>query len=104
MSSPIVLVPKKDQSTRMCIDFRKLNKMSKFDAYPMPRIDDLLEKVSKAHYISNLDFAKGYYQIPLSRQSRDKTAFITPFGLYEFIVMPFGLTMCPTTETSLPPK
>jgi hypothetical protein len=50
-ASSIVLVPKKDQSTRMCIDFRKLNKMSKFDAYPMPRIDDLLEKVSKAHYI-----------------------------------------------------
>jgi hypothetical protein len=48
-ASPIVLVPKKVQSTRMCIDFRKLNKMSKFDAYPMPRIDDLLEKVSKAH-------------------------------------------------------
>jgi hypothetical protein len=59
-ASPIVLVPKKDQSTRMCIDFRKLNKMSKFDAYPMPRIDDLLEKVSKAHYISNLDFSKGH--------------------------------------------
>lgn len=96
-ASPIVLVPKKDQSTRMCIDFRKLNKISKFDAYPMPRIDDLLEKVSKAHYISNLYFSKGYYQIPLSRQSRDKTAFITPFGLYEFIVIPFGFASAPAT-------
>jgi hypothetical protein len=53
----------------MYIDFRKLSKISKFDAYPMPRIDDLLKKVSKAHCISNLDFSKGYYQIPLSRRS-----------------------------------
>ena len=96
-ASPIVLVPKKDQSTRMCIDFRKLSKISKFDAYPMPRIYDLC----KAHYISNLDFSKGYYQIPLSRQSRDKTAFITPFGLYEFIAMPFGLASAPATFMKL---
>jgi hypothetical protein len=92
-ASPIVLVPKKDQSTRMCIDFIKLSKISKFDAYPMPRIYDLC----KAHYISNLDFSKGYYQIPLSRQSRDKTAFITPFGLYECIAMPYGLASAPAT-------
>jgi hypothetical protein len=96
-ASPIVLVPKKDQSTRMCIDFRKLNKISKFDAYPILRIDDLLEKVSKAHYISNLDFSKGCYQIPLSRQLRDNTAFMTSFGLYEFTVMPFGLASAPAT-------
>lgn len=103
-ASPIVLVPKPDQSTRVCIDFRKLNQKSKFDAYPIGRIDDLLENISTAHYITKLDFSKGYHQIPLTSTSAEKTAFITPFGLYEYKFMPFGLASAPATFMRLMDK
>ena len=64
-ASPVVIVPKKDGGIRFCIDYRKLNKVKKFDAYPMPRIDDVIEKVGKARYFSTLDLACGYWQIPI---------------------------------------
>nr|XP_025035341.1 uncharacterized protein LOC112544063 [Pelodiscus sinensis] len=89
--SPIVLVPKADGSTRFCIDFRKVNAISRFDAYPMPRIDELLGRLGRATYLSTLDLTKGYWQIPLSPEAQAKTAFATPFGLYQFRNMPFGL-------------
>uniref|UniRef100_K7F0Q0 ribonuclease H n=1 Tax=Pelodiscus sinensis TaxID=13735 RepID=K7F0Q0_PELSI len=89
--SPIVLVPKPDGTMRFCIDFRKVNAISRFDAYPMPRVDELLERLGKARYLSTLDLTKGYWQIPLTPTSKEKTAFPTPFGLYQFITMPFGL-------------
>lgn len=85
-----VLVPKSDGSTRFCIDFRKLNSVSEFDAYPMPKIDNLLEKLGKAQYLSSLDLTKGYWQIPLA-EDKEKTAFCTPKGLFHFTYMPFGL-------------
>lgn len=96
-SSPIVIVPKKDGSLRVCIDFRKLNAISFFDAYPMPRIEDLLEKIGQANYITTLDLCKGYWQVPLESQSRPLTAFRTPLGLFQFTVMPFGLHGAPAT-------
>ncbi|XP_065434808.1 scavenger receptor cysteine-rich type 1 protein M130-like [Chrysemys picta bellii] len=89
--SPIVLVPKPDGTTRFCIDFRKVNAISRFDAYPMPRVDELLERLGGAKYLSTLDLTKGYWQIPLTPNSRAKTAFPTPFGLFQFVTMPFGL-------------
>ncbi|XP_075774682.1 uncharacterized protein LOC142826318 [Pelodiscus sinensis] len=89
--SPIVLVPKPDGSMRFCIDFRKVNALSRFDAYPMPRVDELLDRLGGAQYLSTLDLTRGYWQIPLSPPSREKTAFSTPFGLYHFVRMPFGL-------------
>ncbi|XP_075775938.1 uncharacterized protein LOC142826874 [Pelodiscus sinensis] len=89
--SPIVLVPKKDGAVRFCIDFRKLNAVSKFDAYPMPRVDELLERLGRAEYLSTIDLTKGYWQIPLTPAAREKTAFATPFGLFQFVTMPFGL-------------
>ena len=95
-ASPIVLVEKKDGSIRFCVDFRKVNKVSKFDAYPMPRTE-IFESVGPAKVISTLDLAKGYWQIPMAPESREKTAFTTPFGLYEFEVMPFGLHNAPAT-------
>ncbi len=61
--SPVVIVPKKDGSLRVCIDFRKLNAQSQFDAYPMPRVDDLLERIERAKYITTLDLCKGYWQV-----------------------------------------
>ncbi|KAK7938780.1 hypothetical protein WMY93_002106 [Mugilogobius chulae] len=96
-SSPVVIVFKKDGSLRICIDFRKLNSVSEFDAYPMPRIDDLLEKIGAAKYITTLDLCKGYWQVPLEESSRPYTAFQTPAGLFQFTVMPFGLHGAPAT-------
>ncbi|KAL1260068.1 hypothetical protein QQF64_007895 [Cirrhinus molitorella] len=95
-SSPMVIVPKKDGSLLVCIDFRKLN-TSKFDAYPMPRVDDLLEKIGRAQYITTLDLCKGYWQVPLNPESRPYTAFRTPLGLFQFTVLPFGLHRAPPT-------
>ena len=68
-ASPVVIVPKKDGGVRFCVDYRKLNRVAKFDAYPMPRIDDVIEKVGKARYISTLDLARAYWQIPMSESS-----------------------------------
>ena len=90
-SSPIVLVAKKDGDLRFCVDYRKLNSITKMDAYPMPRIDDALDRLSQTQYFSTLDFASGYWQVKMSPESAEKTAFRTPDGLCEFSVMPFGL-------------
>ena len=95
--NPIVLVPKKDNTIRLCNDLRKVNAVSKFDAYPMPRIDELLEKLGKAVFITTLDLCKGYWQVPLEKESREYTAFRGPKGLYHYTVMPFGLHGAPAT-------
>lgn len=95
--SPIVLVPKKDGSLRFCIDFRYLNAISSFDPHPMPRLDDLLERVGRATYITTLDLNKGYWQVALAPEAKEMTAFKTPFGMYQFKVMPFGLQGAPAT-------
>ncbi|XP_034565107.1 uncharacterized protein LOC117830889 isoform X4 [Notolabrus celidotus] len=95
--NPVVLVPKKDGSIRFCIDFRYLNSISLFDSYPTPRIDDLLERLGKAKYLTTLDLCKGYWQVPLTEQSRKLTAFRTPWGLFQFTVLPFGLHGAPAT-------
>jgi hypothetical protein len=96
-SSPIVLIPKPNGTWRFCNDFRKLNEVSKFDAYPMPRVDELFERLGKARYITTLDLTKGYWQIPLSQEAKEKTAFSTPEGLFQYVVMPFGLHGAPAT-------
>ena len=96
-SSPIVLAPKPDGSTRFCNDFRKLNEISAFDAYPMPRVDELIERLGPARYISTLDLTKGYWQVPLTDQAKEKTAFSTPDGLYQYRVLPFGVHGAPAT-------
>lgn len=96
-SSPIVLVTKKDGSLRICVDYRKLNKSSQTDAYPMPRIDDLIDGLGNSQFISTLDLTKGYWQVPVALEDRPKTAFVTPFGLFQFRVMPFGLQGAPAT-------
>ena len=91
------MVEKKNGDVRFCVDFRKLNQVALFDAYPMPRVEDVLESVGPAKYISTLDLARGYWQVPLAEGAKDKTAFTTPFGLFEFTVMPFGLHNAPAT-------
>lgn len=89
--SPVVLVPKKDGELRFCVDFRKVNAISAFDPYPMPRVDDLMERLGKAKYLSTLDLCKGYWQVPLTAEAQEMTAFRVPSGLFQFTVMPFGL-------------
>ena len=94
-ASPIVLARKKDGSLRFCVDYRHLNSVTKADTFPLPRIDDLLDQLGKCKYFSTLDMAAGYWQIPDHLESREKTAFVTHRGLYEFRVMPFGLRNAP---------
>ena len=94
-SSPVVLVKKKDGSYRMCVDLRKVNAVTKRDVYPLPNIEDALHSLRGAIYFSSLDLNNGYWQFPIKSSDREKTAFITQDGLYEFNKMPFGLTNAP---------
>lgn len=96
-AAPVVLVPKKNGTYRMCVDYRKLNSVTIPDRYPLPRIDDLLHATKKTIYMSTLDLKAGYYQVSVKKEDRDKTAFITPFGIYRFRRMPFGLRHSPST-------
>jgi len=96
-SSPITLILKKDSSVRFCIDFRQLNKVTVFDAEPMPNIEAVFSKVAGYKYFSRLDLSKGYWQVPMSQDAKKYTAFETPQGLFQFKVMPFGLVNAPAT-------
>lgn len=90
-SSPIVFVTKKDGSIRYCIDYRKLNEVSRKDSYTLPRIDDSLDALRGSKWFSCLDLASGYWQVMMDPKDKDKTAFVTTHGFYQFKVMPFGL-------------
>ena len=90
-ASPVVLVKKKDSTLRFCVDYRDLNSITVFDPRPMPRINEVLNKVSRARYISKIDLTKGYWQVPVEPGARMKSAFVTPFGQYQFRVMLFGM-------------
>ena len=94
---PIVIVKKKDGTLRFCCDWRRLNKVTKRDAMPLPRIDDMIDRLATSKYFTKLDFTSGYYQVKLSEEARPKTAFVTPEGHYEWLVMGMGLTNAPAT-------
>ena len=96
-ASPVVLVPKKDGTHRFCIDYRRLNSITKKDVYPLPRIDDILDTLGGTKYFSSLDLASGYWQVSLDAESSAKSAFITHQGLHEFVRMPFGMCNAPAT-------
>lgn len=96
-SSPLVLVKKKDGTVRFCIDFRRLNDITIKDVFPLPRTSDLLESFQGARIFSTLDAAAGYWQVPLKEDAIPKSAFISSEGLFEFLVMPFGLCNAPAT-------
>ena len=90
-SAPIVLVPKRDGSIRLCIDYRRINEVTKKDVYPIPRIDEMLDALNKSKYYTVLDMCQGYHQVPVKESDKEKTAFSYFGGHFEFNFMPFGL-------------
>ena len=94
-SSPCILVPKPDGSYRMCTDYRKVNNVTKSDTFPIPRMDDCMDHIGNAKYIMKFDLLKGFWQLPLTDHAKEISAFITPNGLYQYKVMPFGMKNSP---------
>ena len=97
MGIALVLVNKKDATMRLCADYRRVNAASAAQAYPLPCTDDIIDQIGRAHYLTTIDLTKGYRQVPVASEDCHKTAFCTPFGLFEFKVMPFGLQGAPGT-------
>lgn len=98
-ASPIVLVKKKDGSTRICVDYRRINEKMVKDEYPLPIIDDHIDKLSKAKVFSTLDLKNGYFHLSVHEESIKYTSFVTHNGQYEFLKAPFGLSICPKVFT-----
>ncbi|XP_014662885.1 PREDICTED: RNA-directed DNA polymerase homolog [Priapulus caudatus] len=96
-ASPVVLVTKKDGSTQFCIDYRCLNEGTIKDAYLLPRIDDALDSLAGAQWFSTIYLTSGYWQVEMDTRDAPKTAFSTRQGLFNFMVMPFGLCNSPAT-------
>ena len=88
---PVVIMPKKDGSIRVCVDYRRLNSITITDTYPLPRIDDLLHAAKTTPFMTTMDLTSGYWQIKVASKDIVKTAFTTPFGIFVFNRMPFGL-------------
>ena len=96
-ANPVILVHKKDGTMKLCINYRKLNVITKKDAHPLPRIEDIFDTLSGSKLITTLDMAMGYHEVKVHPDDSEKTAFTTPFGLFQYKVMPFGFATAPAT-------
>ncbi|UYV81563.1 K02A2.6-like, partial [Cordylochernes scorpioides] len=96
-SFPVILVKKRDDKYRFCVDYRKLNNVTVKGVYPIPRIDEVMDTLQGSTYLSAIDLRSGYWQVEVEERDKEKTAFTTAHGLYEFNVMPFGLCNAPAT-------
>ncbi|PIK55799.1 hypothetical protein BSL78_07287 [Apostichopus japonicus] len=96
-SSPCILVPKPDGSFRFCTDYRKVNTVTRTDSYPIPRVDDCIDRIGNARFVTKFDLLKGYWEIPLTDRAKRVSAFVTPDGLFQYKVMPFGMKNAPAT-------
>ena len=96
-SSPCILVPKPDATFRICTDYRKVNSVTKTDSFPVPRLDNCTDNTGQANYITKFDLLKGFWQFPLTDRAKEISAFVTPDGLYQYKVMPFGMKNSPAT-------
>ena len=96
-ASPVVMVPKKGGEWRFCVDYRRLNEVTKKDSYPLPRMDECLDLIAGSSWFSSLDLRGGYWQVPLAEEAQPKTAFCTGKGLWQFKVLCFGLCNGPAT-------
>jgi transposase InsO family protein len=97
-AAPIMLADKKNGKVRFCVDYRRLNAVTKQDAYPLPRMDDILNSLGKSSIFSTLDQSSAFWSIPITEEDIEKTAFTSKYGLWEFLSMPFGLTNAPPTQ------
>ena len=94
-AAPVLFAPKKDSGWRMCIDYRDLNSVTIKNKYPLPNINELLDRLGKAKWFSKFDLASGYHQVRINPDDIEKTAFTTRYGMFEWFVVPFGLTNAP---------
>lgn len=101
-TSPCLLVPKEDGTYRFGTDYRRVNAVTVPDAYPLPRVDELIDEVGQAKYVTKLDLLKGYWQIPLTERAQRASAFITPFGHFQYLVAPFGMRNCHFSKGYVP--
>ncbi|KAL8582193.1 hypothetical protein ACOMHN_004112 [Nucella lapillus] len=102
-SAPVVIVRKKSGEHRFCVDYRRLNNVTKVDAEVIPNVEDLFAQIStpKSKYFTRIDLSKGYWQIALSEDSKEATAFSTPTGLFQWRVLPFGMVNAPAVFTRM---
>ena len=99
-----MLVPKKDGTKRICVDSQKLNVVTVNDPYPLPNIEQLIANQGSSRYITILDLTKEYHQVPVNHEHVKKTAFVTPYGKYEYLTIPYGLVTAPSTFQRLMDK
>ena len=100
-ASPVLFVKKKDGNLRLCVDYRAINAITVKNKYPIPRIDEILDRLHNANYFSKLDLKSGYHQVLLDEKDREKTAFNTRYGQFQFKVLPFDLTNAPPSFMAL---